>query len=47
MAGPAAFLQMITFENFGNLRDTELLLFTLKNSSGAYVELTNYGAAIV
>lgn len=38
---------MITFENFGIFRERELLLFTLRNSSGAYVELSNYGAAIV
>ena len=38
---------MITFENFGALQDTGLLLFTLRNNNGAYVELTNYGAAIV
>lgn len=38
---------MITFENFGAFQGSEMLLFTLRNNSGAYVELTNYGAAIV
>lgn len=38
---------MITFKSFGACRDRQLLLFTLKNSSGTYAELTNYGAAIV
>ncbi|MCR8560005.1 galactose mutarotase [Mucilaginibacter sp. BJC16-A38] len=38
---------MITFTNFGHVNHKEVLLFQLKNSSGAMVELTNYGAAIV
>jgi aldose 1-epimerase len=38
---------MITLENFGIHNDKELLLFTLKNAAGAFVELTNYGATIV
>jgi aldose 1-epimerase len=38
---------MITFENFGIYNNQELLLFTLKNNGGAFVELTNYGATIV
>jgi aldose 1-epimerase len=38
---------MITLENFGIHNDKELLLFTLKNADGAFVELTNYGATIV
>jgi len=38
---------MITLENFGIHEEKELLLFALKNDNGAFVELTNYGAAIV
>jgi aldose 1-epimerase len=38
---------MITFTNFGYLNDREVLLFKLKNNSGAFVEVTNYGAGIV
>jgi len=38
---------MITFESFGTFRDSGLLLFRLTNNSGAYAELTNYGATIV
>ncbi|MDP9079216.1 MAG: galactose mutarotase [Bacteroidota bacterium] len=38
---------MIAFTNFGHVNHKEVLLFQLKNSSGAMVELTNYGAAIV
>jgi aldose 1-epimerase len=38
---------MITLENFGICNNQELLLFTLKNADGAFVELTNYGATIV
>jgi aldose 1-epimerase len=38
---------MITLEKFGMHNGKELLLFTLKNAEGAFVELTNYGATIV
>lgn len=38
---------MITLEKVGIHNEKELLLFTLKNAEGAFVELTNYGAAIV
>jgi len=38
---------MITLKKFGIYGNKEVLLFTLKNTAGAFVELTNYGAAIV
>jgi aldose 1-epimerase len=37
----------ITCKNWGYHQDKEVYLFKLKNSSGAYIELTNYGAGIV
>ena len=38
----------ITKESWGQAPDgKEILLYTLKNASGAYVQLTNIGAAIV
>jgi aldose 1-epimerase len=37
----------ITKKTWGRYKDKEVYLFRLRNSSGAYVELTNYGAAIV
>ncbi|SHN27648.1 aldose epimerase family protein [Mucilaginibacter sp. OK098] len=38
---------MITLEKFGIYDDKELLLFTVKNANGAFIQLTNYGATIV
>jgi len=38
---------MITLEKFGIYEDKELLLFTVKNANGAFIQLTNYGATIV
>jgi aldose 1-epimerase len=37
----------ISTKNWGTFGDKEVCLFKLQNSSGAYVELTNYGAGIV
>ena len=38
---------MITLEKFGIYNDKQLLLFTLKNADGAFIQFTNYGATIV
>jgi aldose 1-epimerase len=37
----------ITAKKWGNHEDKEVWLFRLQNNSGAYIELTNYGATIV
>ena len=37
----------ITAKKWGDHKDKEVWLFRLQNNSGAYIELTNYGATIV
>ena len=39
--------EMVTTENFGSFDGKEVSLFTLTNTKGDVVKLTNYGAAIV
>lgn len=37
----------VTYKAWGTTQDEDIFLFTLTNSSGAFAELTNYGATIV
>ncbi len=37
----------VSIQNSTHLGDREVLLFRLKNSYGAYIEVTNYGATLV
>jgi aldose 1-epimerase len=37
----------ISRENWGSIGNQNIYLFRLQNSSGAYAEITNYGATIV